>query len=318
MIRAGVVGLGVMGKNHARVLNQLENVSLVGLFDPLLAGTDYSGLAVSNSLDEFAELEMDYCVIAVPTALHFESAIKLASFGINCLIEKPLALSSQEASEIEQVFNSHRLLAAVGHIERFNPALMELKRRVNSGQLGKLLQISTSRKSPFPSRISDVGVAKDLASHDVDIVRWLSEKEYQSFSAKTRSLSPNSNEDLLSAICELEDGTLVNHEVNWLSPYKERYTSVLGENGMLRADSLNVELQFFENGNSKSTWQEFELFHGPSEGDSIKYSLARQEPLVSEHLAMHDLLSGVGDGSIASASDGVKVLEVLEKILGSI
>jgi predicted dehydrogenase len=130
-------------------------------------------------------------------------------------------------------------------------------------------------------------------------------------------VSSNAHEDLVSAICELEDGTLVNHEVNWVSPYKERITTVLGTKGILRADSLNVDLQFFENGNSNSSWEEFALFHGPSEGNVTKYSLVREEPLVGEHKAMQQLLIGRDTRSIASISDGVEVLKVLEKIMVS-
>lgn len=315
MIRAGVVGLGVMGKNHARVISQLENVSLVGLFDPLLAGTDYSGLKVCNSLDEFAELEMDYCVVAVPTALHFETAIKLASFGINCLIEKPLASSSQEALAIESEFSSRKLTAAVGHIERYNPALIELKKKIESGLIGDVIQVATKRTGPFPGRIGDVGVVKDLASHDIDLTRWITGSEYDQIFAQTRSLSGREHEDLLVSSGSLKNGIVFNHMINWLSPTKERTTAVLGTKGMLVADSLNVDLSFFENGNVKGTWNEIAMFKGVSEGDSTKFALERNEPLLTEHRNFIKRLSGDETAAIVSLSDGLAVLSVIETIL---
>jgi predicted dehydrogenase len=99
--------------------------------------------------------------------------MKLASMGINCLIEKPLASSSDQAREIEREFISRKLLGAVGHVERYNPALLELKRKIESGLVGDVIQVSTRRTGPFPGRIDDVGVVKDLASHDIDVVNYI-------------------------------------------------------------------------------------------------------------------------------------------------
>lgn len=315
MIRAGVVGLGVMGKNHARVLSQIENVALVGLFDPLLAGSEYGGLTVCSSLDDFSELEIDYCVIAVPTALHFETAIKLASLGINCLIEKPLASNYEEALSIEREFSSRNLIASVGHIERYNPALIELKQKLESGLIGDVIQVSTRRTGPFPGRIGDVGVVKDLASHDIDLARWITGAEYDQIFAQTRSLSGREHEDLLVASGSLSNGIVFNHMINWLSPTKERTTAVLGTKGMLVADSLNVDLSFFQNGNVKGTWNEIAMFKGVSEGDSTKFALERNEPLLTEHKNFLKRLAGDETASTVSLADGMAVLSVIERIL---
>jgi predicted dehydrogenase len=315
VIRAGVVGLGVMGKNHARVIGQLKDVSLVGLFDPLLIGAEFNGLKVCKSIDEFADLKLDYCVIAVPTAFHFDAAMKLASIGINCLIEKPLASSSEQAREIEREFKSRKLLGAVGHVERYNPALLELKRKIELGLVGDVIQVSTRRTGPFPGRISDVGVVKDLASHDIDLTRWITGSEYDQVFAQTRSLSGRAHEDLLVSMGSLKNRIVFNHMINWLSPTKERTTSVLGTKGMLIADSLNVDLSFYENGNVRGTWNEIAMFKGVSEGDSTKFALERNEPLVTEHRNFINRLSGDEAAAIVSLSDGVAVLAVIEKIL---
>ena len=315
MIRAGVVGLGVMGKHHARVLSQLENVTLVSLFDPLLTGSKLHGVEVSKSLDEFKSFELDYCVVAVPTAMHFETAMKLASFGINCLVEKPIASTVEEAILLSKEFAARNLLGAVGHIERYNPALLALKQKLAEGVVGDLIQVSTRRTGPFPGRIGDVGVVKDLASHDIDLTRWLTSSEYGTVHAQTRSLSGRPHEDLLVATGSLENGIVVNHMINWLSPTKERTTSVLGTKGLLVADSLNVDLYFYENGNVRGSWEEMAFFKGVSEGNSTKFALERNEPLSTEHKNFIASIKGTKEATTVSFADGLAVLEVIEKML---
>ena len=166
-LRAGLIGLGMMGRHHARNLRALEGVDLVAVADP--QGDPHGaapGYEALPNVEALIEAGLDYCVVAVPTAFHRDVALALAEAGVHTLVEKPLAFDIIEAEEITNAFESKGLVGAVGYIERYNPALQEMRKRIENGQLGDIYQISTRRQGIFPARIADVGVVKDLATHD--------------------------------------------------------------------------------------------------------------------------------------------------------
>ena len=292
-LRAGLVGLGVMGRHHARVLSSLPGVTLVGVVEPSEAVE-----ALPGGLERFASLEglldrgVDYCVVAVPTASHREVGLQLAGSGVHALIEKPLAFDPEAAAEVTIAFEAAGLIGAVGHIERYNPALQEARRRVAQGELGQILQVSTRRQGPFPARIADVGVVKDLATHDIDLTSWITQQPYVSVAARTAHLTGRSYEDLVSVVGCLEDGTIAAHLVNWLSPFKERTTVITGSRGAFVADTLTVDLTYYANGSVAAEWDEVALFRGVSEGDMIRYAFPKPEPLRTEHEAFRDAVLG--------------------------
>ncbi len=273
-IRAAVIGLGHMGRNHARVLsNGVDGVELVAAMD--IQG-DRFGVArqvpVVATVDELLEQDIDYAVVSVPTFAHEDIAVRLADAGVHTLIEKPLAPSAESAHRIRQAFGGSGLVAGVGHVERFNPALRQMRSRIAQGEIGAVFQISTRRQGPFPARIADVGVVADLAAHDIDLTAWLTDSHYVSVSAHTAHKSGREHEDLIAGIGMLANGVVTNHLVNWLSPQKERSTIVLGEKGMLVADTLTADLTLHRNGTIESEWDALGVFRGVSEGDSIRYA----------------------------------------------
>lgn len=255
-LRAGLIGLGSMGRHHARVLAGLDGVTLAGVVDPL---GDKNGLAqgapVLATVEELLAIGVDYAVIACPTALHEEVGLQLAEAGVSALIEKPLADTVDGARRLVEAFESRDLVAGVGHIERCNPALRSLRTRLEAGELGDVYQVVTRRQGPFPHRIADVGVVKDLATHDIDLTGWVTGQTYTSISAHTVSKSGRPHEDMVSAVGRLSDGTMVNHLVNWLSPLKERFTSVTGERGCFIADTLTADLTFYSNAAVTTEWR---------------------------------------------------------------
>ena len=249
VLRAGLVGLGAMGRNHARVLRSLDGVELVGVVDPL-PGPDHDahGAPVFDDLEPLLAAGLDYVVVACPTGLHEEVGLQLAEAGVGVLIEKPLAHTPEAARRLVDAFESRGLVAGVGHIERFNPALQSLRARLTAGELGQLYQVVTRRQGPFPARIADVGVIKDLATHDIDLTAWVTGEDYVSVSARTSRRSGREHEDMVVVVGELDGGTIVNHLVNWMSPLKERSTVVTGERGCFVADTLRADLTFYANG----------------------------------------------------------------------
>jgi predicted dehydrogenase len=170
-LRAGLIGWGVMGRNHGRILSNLPGVDFVGIADSAITETNHNQLSETRfypSAQELINQGIDYCVIATPTASHKSLAIQVLASGVSCLIEKPVAIDFLEGLEIREVSSNTSLVVAVGHIERFNAAVRELKLKLNSKMLGEIYQISLRRQGPFPLRIADVGVIKDLATHDGD------------------------------------------------------------------------------------------------------------------------------------------------------
>jgi predicted dehydrogenase len=192
-----------------------------------------------------------------------------------------------------------------------------MKNKLEDGVLGKVYQISTRRVGPYSGRIRDVGVVKDLASHDIDLVGFLSGASYEDLSSRTLKPLGNSYEDLLLAIGTLSDGSLVSHLVNWVSPTKERVTSVLGEKGMLVADTLSVDLYFYENGSKPTNWDGISMFKGTSEGATHKFELVKNEPLVNEHVAFQNAVIENSSKGLATLAEGLKVLKVAERIVQS-
>jgi UDP-N-acetylglucosamine 3-dehydrogenase len=316
-LRAGLIGLGMMGRHHARVLSSLDGVELVGVAD---AAGDQHGVAggrpVFGSLAELIELGIDYCVVAVPTKHHEEIGLALAAAGVHALIEKPLAQDVESAQRLTRAFEDRGLVGAVGHIERYNPALQSMRSRLEAGDLGGIYQIATRRQGPFPSRIADVGVVKDLATHDIDLTAWVARQPFVSVSARVAYKSGREHEDLVALVGQLADGSVSNHLVNWLSPLKERVTIVTGEKGTFVADTLTADLTFYANASVPTEWEAVAAFRGVSEGDVIRYAIPKPEPLRTEHEAFRDAVLDK-DTDIVTLRQGLVTVAVAEAVLTS-
>ena len=314
-LRAGLVGLGMMGRHHARVLASLPGVDFVGVSDPAgdVAGVA-QGRSVVNSVSELIGLGIDYAMVAVPTIYHLEIGRELAAAGIHAMVEKPLSHDTITSKELAKAFSGAGLVGAVGHIERYNPSLQEARRRLE--QLGALYQVVTRRQGPFPARIADVGVVKDLATHDIDLTSWITGQPYASVSARTALRTGRVHEDLVAVVGTLADGTITNHLVNWLSPLKERVTILTGEKGAFVADTLTADLTFYANGTVTSGWDEIAQFRGVSEGDVIRYAISKHEPLRMEHENFRDAILGK-PSDIVTMEQGLATVVVAEAIIES-
>lgn len=316
-LRAGLIGLGMMGRHHARNLRAIDGVDLVGVADAMgdphgVAG----GLEVQPDIDALIKVGLDYCVVAAPTQFHDEIGTKLADAGVHALIEKPLAKDTASAKALAALFADKGLVGAVGHIERYNPALQSLRKRLENGDLGDLYQVATRRQGPFPARIADVGVVKDLGSHDIDLTAWVTQRKFELVAARTMFKSGRQFEDMVSATCQLSGGLMSNHLVNWLTPTKERLTIVTGEKGMFIADTLTADLTFYGNGLIQTTWDDIAQFRGVSEGDVTRFAIAKPEPLRTEHENFRDAVLGK-DADIVTLEQGAAVVEVCEAMIES-
>jgi predicted dehydrogenase len=306
-----------MGRHHARVLRGLTGVDLVGVADPAGDRFGVAGdLPVLGSVEELIAVGVDYVTVAVPTTLHESVALALAEAGVHALIEKPLGPDVESAQRIADAFDAAGLIGGVGHIERYNPAVQSLRARLENGDLGEVYQIATRRQGPFPDRIADVGVVKDLAPHDIDLAAWVTQSTYTSVAAQTANRSGRDHEDLVTVTGKFANDTVASHLVNWLSPMKERVTVVTGERGTFVADTLTADLTFYANGTVAMTWDALMGFRGVSEGDVIRYAIQKVEPLRTEHEAFRDALLGTGK-NIVTLRQGLDTVRVVVAVLES-
>ena len=316
-LRAGLIGLGMMGRHHARVLSGLEGVDLVAVVDP--DGDKHNvagGRPLLNSVEELIAVGIDYAMVAVPTIYHEPVGLALAEAGIHAMIEKPLAQNTPSARKLTDAFAAKGLIGAVGHIERYNPALQSARARLEAGELGAVYQVTTRRQGPFPARIADVGVVKDLATHDIDLTAWVTQQEFISVGARTASKSGREFEDLVAVTGLLADGTVTNHLVNWLSPLKERVTVITGERGTFVANTLTADLTFYANGLVQTTWDDIAQFRGVSEGDVVRFAISKPEPLQVEHQQFRDAVLGK-ESDIVTLEQGMTTVAVAEAVIES-
>lgn len=315
MLRAGLIGLGVMGKNHARILSELSGVEFVAIYDHLdFSVSEKLDKLRCSSLSEFFQRNLDYCVVASPTHTHEKIAHELAKNGVHALIEKPLSDCYESALRIQQLYQSKELIGGVGHIERYNAAIVEAKKRISKGLLGEIYQISTSRFNPYSQRTKDIGVARDLASHDIDTTMWLTNSNYAWLKGTVKNLGKSEFEDLVCLIGETESSVVVNHIVNWISPYKERRTVILGENGTFICDTITSSLTFYKNSGYRSNWDELVKFHGISTGEVITFAIEKVEPLRLEHEHFRDAVL-TGKSNIVTLTEGAEVVRVTDLVL---
>jgi UDP-N-acetylglucosamine 3-dehydrogenase len=312
-LRGAVLGLGMIGRHHARLLQTSPDVDFVGAVDP---GGDRFG-AVHDPAKVYAAPqdlpEVDFAIVAVPTETHLDAVRTMAARGAHLLIEKPLAATSAEAREIIEVVDAAGVRAGVGHVERFNPALLELRRRFD--ELGEVLLIRTERVGPFPDRVKDVGVVKDLGTHDLDLVRWIGQSPVASLAAQTGHVMGRDHEDLVLVTGRLASGVAFSCNVDWISPTKVRRTRVLGERGMFEADTLTADLTLYRNGHHPTApWLQQQ--RGVTEGDMTRFAIAKPEPLRSELQAVLAMARGEAS-DVVTLEDGLETVRVAEAVLES-
>jgi UDP-N-acetylglucosamine 3-dehydrogenase len=321
-IKVAVIGVGSMGRNHARVYWELPTADLVGVADTNKENADsiatrYSTKAYSDYRKMLDEQHPEAVTIAVPTSSHLEIALEVIQRGINLLIEKPIAVNIEEGKRIISAAEKANVKLTVGHIERFNPAVIALKEHLAAKELGHVFQVNVNRQGPLPVRINDVGVVIDLAVHDLDIMRYVTESEIVRIYAETQCGIHSQYEDMMSGLLRLSDGTIGSLLINWITPTKIREFYIAGECGMFKVDYLTQDLYFYENSLvNESQWDTLGLLRGVHEGRMIRYHVDKKEPLRSEQ---ESFLAAVCDDAplVVKGEDGLRALELAEAIVTS-
>lgn len=320
-LKAAVIGAGNMGKNHARLYAELEGVTLCGIVDTdetkAKELADKYGCPRFSSVTELlSDAKPDAASVCVPTNLHKDITLALLKARIPILVEKPIASTVEQAKEIIQAAKDSDTLLMVGHIERFNPVIRELKRRIDNQELGKVFQVTSQRMSPFPKRILDVGVTIDLAVHDVDIMRYLLGADIKSLHARDARRVHSSHEDLLVGSMEFSDGALGLINCNWITPKIIRELTIIGEKGMFVADYLTQELRFYKNESADKSVDWAKGIMDVREGEMLKIPVKRQEPLKNELEAFLQAVKDNGSSPMPG-DDALKALDITLRLLES-
>ena len=291
-LRAGVVGLGMMGRNHLRVWDAVEGVELVAVADPdpgalqlATLGREVRGYDDAERM--LVEEGLDLVSVVAPTSLHLPLTLAALRSGANVLVEKPIAATREEAVAMIEAAEAAGRMLTVGHIERFNPAVRELRRRLAAGEIGRTFQITATRLGPFPARIRDVGVVVDLAPHDIDVMRYLVGSEPVRVYGEAARRIHTEHEDLFTGIMMFANGVIGVLDINWLTPTKKRTLTVTGERGMYVVDYIAQDLVFYANPDAAETWVNPGSERAPtvasvSEGEVTKRVIHRREPLAVE------------------------------------
>ncbi|MBF0509867.1 MAG: Gfo/Idh/MocA family oxidoreductase [Deltaproteobacteria bacterium] len=315
MPRAAVIGVGHMGQHHARVYADLEDVDLVAVADTnetqlRRVAKHYRARGYADYHEMLDKEKIDLLTIALPTYAHKEAALAVFDRKIDVLLEKPIAGNSTEAAEIIATAARTGSKLIVGHIERFNPAVIALKEKISQGTLGDIYKIEVIRIGPFPGHVGDVGVSTDLAVHDIDIIEYVLHKQVTKVYANFQKKVHPTHEDMLTAMLHYQDGIVCNMSISWLSPIKIRQISFLGEKGLFRVNYLYQGLFFYENSVHKNGGFIPSLMLG-SEGNMTKFHIEKKEPLRSEleHFINYHLDK---EAPVITGEEALKSLKIVE------
>lgn len=321
-IKVAVIGVGSMGSNHARLFAELPNAQLVGVADnnlDLAGGVARRyGTKAYSDYREMLETEKPQAVsVVVPTAMHEEVGVAVLNAGAHVLIEKPIASTLEEGQRLVELAAKVKRKLMVGHIVRFNPAIRALREKMQDNELGSIFQIFCRRIGPFPARIRDVGVVVDLAPHDIDIMRYLTQAEPTRVFAEIAQRVHTDHEDLIFGLFGFPNGVTGALEINWLTPTKVREVIVLGERGMFRVDDLTQDLYFYENAAADGDlWQPLKTIKGVSEGRMVRYAINRYEPLRAELQAFLNCI--IEDSEVpVNGQDGLEALRLALALIES-
>jgi UDP-N-acetylglucosamine 3-dehydrogenase len=303
-LRVGVVGVGVMGSNHARVFADLAGVSLVGVADPdrkprdMVAGA--LACAAFSDVGELLAVGVDAVTIAAPTHLHQELALDCIKRGVHVLVEKPIAPSVAEGRTIIAAARHAGVSLMVGHVERFNPTVEAIKDAIRAEDI---LSIAITRVGPFPPRMSNVGVVIDLAVHDIDLIRWFTESEIVEVQPQLSSALAE-REDIALLQFRTASGVLAHINTNWLTPFKARNVTIATRNKYIMGDLL--------------TRQVTECFGFQPDGSySMRHlSVGHAEPLRAELQAFVGAIRN-GTEPAVTGNEGVASLEIAIRCLES-
>lgn len=314
IVKIGVIGTGNMGRNHVRILHEENNrFDLVGIYDTNIhhAKTlaDIYGITAFDTLEQLLE-QVDAVVIAVPSSLHRAIGLKVAKMHKHALIEKPIALTGEQGEELSKAYDEANCVLTVGHVERFNPAIVQLKKILGNE---KIIGIEAKRYGSFDGRIADANVVEDLMIHDIDLMNYIM-KDHEVVSLKSVGRTVKSGKlDFVSTLITFDNGVYANVSASRVSQNKIREILVHTENSFIEANLLTRSLMVYRNTNMVVD----EGTENSYKQDSViqRIFVPIIEPLRAELLAFYDSITQKKPVMISGkmASNAVSICEKVIK-----
>lgn len=298
-----VIGTGFWGKNHARVYKELEGTELMAICDiePGRAKSiahQFGAKPYTNSANMLKNKEIDAVSVCTWSTNLAKEALGALQAGKHVLVEKPMATNVKQAKELLGIAEKEGLHLTVGFLMRFIPGLQYIREAVENKRIGGLVCATAKRVSQWPERIGDVGVVKDTAIHDIDVMRYIFKKDPITVYAKTGSMRHRKFEDYAQIMLSYKGGKSAFIESNWLTPYKTRTLIVTGSEAIMKLDYITQELMVED---AKET---------------VQPRYAWQEPLKLELQHFADCILEKKKPLITGA-DGLKALQIAEAALRS-
>jgi len=302
-LNVAVIGTGFWGRNHARVYRELPSTELVGICDvnaerAKIVAEQFDTKAYTSSSRMLKNKEIDAVSICTWSTVLAKEAFKALNAGKHVLVEKPMATNTRQAEQLIKIAEESALHLTVGFLMRFIPGLQHIRRAVEKKEIGELVCVTAKRVSQWPERIGDVGVVKDTAIHDIDVMRYISNESPTSVYAKTGSMRHRQFEDYAQLMLTYEDEKSAFIESNWLTPYKTRTLTVTGSDAIMRLDYITQDL-----------WIE-------SAKESLQPRYPFQEPLKLELQHFAECITEKKK-PIITGGDGLEALSIAEAALQS-
>lgn len=302
-LKIGVAGVGVMGRNHARVLSDVRDVTVAAVFDPDAATAEgvagLYGATAFTTAEDFVNAGLDAAVVATPNRYHADLSVALLEKGVHVLVEKPIAATVADAQRMIDAAKANDRVLMVGQVERFNPAVEAVKRAIQGEDV---ISIQITRVGPFPPRMGEVGVVIDLAVHDIDIIRHLTDSEIvevQPQLARTKA----EREDTALLQFRLENGVIAHITTNWVTPYKTRTLQVATKGKFVVADLMTRQVTEYFGQQPDGSYSTRGVMSWPN------------EPLKKELEAFAHAIR-TGETPAVTGEDGLRNLEVALRCLG--
>jgi UDP-N-acetylglucosamine 3-dehydrogenase len=298
-----VVGTGFWGRNHARVYKELAETELLAIcdIDPDRAKTVANQFGVksyTNTAKMLKNTDIKAVSICTWSTSLAREATKALDAGKHVLVEKPMATNVKQAEKLIETAKQKRLHLTVGFLMRFIPGLQQIRKAVEDETIGEPVCATAKRVSQWPERIGDVGVVKDTAIHDIDVMRYVFNEDPTAVYARIGSMRQGKFEDYAQIMLTFEGGKTAFIESNWLTPYKTRVLVVTGSEAIMKLDYITQELTIE---NAK---------------ESVQPRYAMQEPL---KLELQHFAKCIIDKQkpIVTGIDGLKALQIAEAALKS-
>lgn len=302
-LKVGVAGVGVMGRNHARVLGDIRDFDLTHIFDAdavtAQGVADLYGAVPVTTVEAFVEAGLEAAVVSTPNRTHADLGVALLERGVHVLVEKPIAATVADAQRLIDAAKASDRVLMVGQVERFNPAVEAVKRAIADE---KVISIQITRVGPFPPRMGEVGVVIDLAVHDIDIIRHLTDSEIVEIQPQLTATHGH-REDTALLQFRLENGVIAHITTNWVTPYKTRTLQVATQNKFVVADLMTRQVTEYFGQQPDGSYSTRGVMSWPN------------EPLKKELEAFARAIR-TGETPAVTGEDGLRNLEVALRCLG--